>query len=584
MTEWPSTDVYNLTSDNTSYPTWPMLSEQNNNTAEAAMTSDEFYAYHRPAISLVDKYMTPVWYVIGFPSNLLAFSVWIQPSMRPSSGCYLAGLAMSDFIFLILQVLYELQQVWHYRVFEYPFLCQTFPVIFYASQYLSPLLVLGFTVERYISICHPFQREKYCSTSRAIKVIICLVIFSIVLHVIQAYFWVFDAQTDSCSPRPEVIRGGSRSVWTVWSWITELLVFGLVPVAILVLNIRVIKETKRLSKSQETRMCVKQKGHKSSAATITLLAVSFYLIFTTLPVTVVYALHFSFPPGDSMMSNERIEKDSTWQRHFNYYTLKTVIQEFGMSHYACNFFIYVLTGKVFRKALKILCFRVFCKEKLEHLRQVDFAREMSQSLRGNADYRRISADTRKSNDTNGTLSSFWATGHREFAWRVFLYLTRNDERLLTGLHQATLSSWKKTYKTGKQPPCLPRTNCPVCRSRCAMDLEKKNSMDSLSVESFAHVPWDDGPKPTTTTKKNKFASCAAVSLPTISKLVCPKSPDSQNYLIFFLKPPSLNCWQCFVPFASSVLLCDFFISRLWVLGGSEAFVLRLRYEKKSRDN
>ena len=401
-----TTQMYNMTTSNISHTNLTL--ESSENITEAGMTQDEFYAYHRPAISLVDKYMTPVWYVIGFPSNILAFSVWIQPSMRPSSGCYLAALAMADFIFLILQLMYELQQIWHHRMFEYPFLCQTFPVIFYASQYLSPLLVLGFTVERYVSICHPFQREKYCSTSRAIKVITCLVIFSILLHVIQAYFWVFDSEINSCSPRPEVIKGGSKSVWTIWSWITELLVFGLVPLAILVLNILVINEARKLSKSEESRVCLRQqKGHKSSAATITLLAVSFYLIFTTLPVTIVYALHFSFPPGGDHLTTEQIMDDSTWQRHFNYYTLRTVIQEFGMSHYACNFFIYLLTGKVFRKALKVLFLRVFCKEKLEKLRRVDFAREMAPNLRGNVDYRRISdqAGDRRSNGTNGTVSS-----------------------------------------------------------------------------------------------------------------------------------------------------------------------------------
>ncbi len=263
-------------------------------------------------------------------------------------------------------------------------------MLFYASQYLSPMLVLGFTVERYISIVHPFKREKFCTTSRAIKVIICLVIFSIVLHAVQAYFWIFDSTSDMCSPRPIVIKGGSKSIWTVWSWITELLVFGLVPIVILILNILVIKEARKLSKAEESMMCLNQKGQKSSAATITLLAVSFYLIFTTLPVTVLYCLQFSFPEGVWPMSDDEIMHDRVWQRHLNYYTLRVVTQEFGMSHYACNFFIYLATGKLFRKSLKILVFKMFCKNKLEKLRRVDFAREMAPNLRGNGEYRRIS--------------------------------------------------------------------------------------------------------------------------------------------------------------------------------------------------
>jgi len=56
------------------------------------------------AIDVIDKYVTPVWYVVGVPGNLLAFIVWTQRKMRASSGCYLAALALNDCIFLLLQV------------------------------------------------------------------------------------------------------------------------------------------------------------------------------------------------------------------------------------------------------------------------------------------------------------------------------------------------------------------------------------------------------------------------------------------------------------------------------------------------
>jgi len=45
----------------------------------------------------------------------------------------------------------------------------------------------------------------------------------------------------------QVTQGGSASVWSVWSWVTELLLFGVVPLLILVLNVLVINETRRLS-------------------------------------------------------------------------------------------------------------------------------------------------------------------------------------------------------------------------------------------------------------------------------------------------------------------------------------------------
>lgn len=55
-------------------------------------------------LSTMDRYVTPIWYVIGVPGNVIAYVVWIQTRMRHSSGCYLAALAFDEGIFLLLQV------------------------------------------------------------------------------------------------------------------------------------------------------------------------------------------------------------------------------------------------------------------------------------------------------------------------------------------------------------------------------------------------------------------------------------------------------------------------------------------------
>jgi len=88
-----------------------------------------------------------------------------------------------------------------------------------------------------------------------------------------------------------------------------------------------------------------------SATTVMLLAVSFYLIAMTLPVTVVYAVYFSFPEGGAVAD---VATDETWQRHLAYWTIRAVVQEIGMSHYAGNIIIYVATGKIFRSELRRL--------------------------------------------------------------------------------------------------------------------------------------------------------------------------------------------------------------------------------------
>ena len=335
------------------------------------VTTNSLLLVYRPYDDVINKYVTPLWYIVGFPGNFLAFLVWIQPKMRQSSGYYLAALSMTDFVFLILQLNAELNGAWEQRVLSFPVWCELFPIIFFTTQYLSPLFVLGFTVERYISICHPYKRDKYCTTKRAIVVIVSLIIFSLSMHSIQGYFWRFD--DTECNVRVEVLEGETRSLWAIWAWVTELLTFAAVPLTILTLNILVIIETGRMTKRQPqyTLQGSNSKPSNQSATTIMLLAVSFYLIASTLPVTICYSIVHSFPDGDPCLPVEQVEFDPQWQRCLSYWSTRTVIQELGMSHYACNFYIYLLTGRMFRVELQQLLNRIFCKDWVRRLLRTD---------------------------------------------------------------------------------------------------------------------------------------------------------------------------------------------------------------------
>ena len=59
--------------------------------------------------------------------------------MRPSSGCYLAALAAVDFLFLVLHLVFELQNAWDVATLKLRGVCELFPVFFLALQYLSVL-------------------------------------------------------------------------------------------------------------------------------------------------------------------------------------------------------------------------------------------------------------------------------------------------------------------------------------------------------------------------------------------------------------------------------------------------------------
>jgi len=53
-----------------------------------------------------------------------------------------------------------------------------------------------------------------------------------------------------------------------------------------------------------------------------LLAVSFFHITTTLPVTVCYSIYYSFPPGNLSLTEADVTADRVWQKHLTYYGTK----------------------------------------------------------------------------------------------------------------------------------------------------------------------------------------------------------------------------------------------------------------------
>jgi len=74
-----------------------------NATSSSVATSDP--ADSSSAFQSIDRYVTPLWWTLGIPGNLLAYCVWMQRKMRRSSGIYLASLALNEFLFLVMQVL-----------------------------------------------------------------------------------------------------------------------------------------------------------------------------------------------------------------------------------------------------------------------------------------------------------------------------------------------------------------------------------------------------------------------------------------------------------------------------------------------
>ena len=303
----------------------------------------EFYEEHAPVATAIDRMITPVFYFIGIPCNPLCAFIWLGRHTRRSnsSAIYLGALSISHTVFLILHIFIELNYAWGIKTFDGYVSCELFYTIYYCPQYLAPLLVLGFTVERFIAVCYPFVKEKYCTVRRAVAVVVILLVFCFLLSCVQAYLWTFDEGYQMCNHRESLQKSDFPRLWT---WVTELVVFGIAPFAALIFNVLVMREIRSITTRGPAVMSSGGSGGQTQASTMTLLTVSFYLICTWVPATLVYSLEREVPFGERLLP----EDAEVWNRHFTYYTVRKCVEEVTLSNSACYFFIYYLTGKHFR--------------------------------------------------------------------------------------------------------------------------------------------------------------------------------------------------------------------------------------------
>ena len=193
----------------------------------------------------------------------------------------------------------------------------------------------------------------------------------------------------------------NTSTYSIWTWCTEILFFGMIPFIVFLFNICVIRKIRYarmlrfasncseankqstfteflkkrrniLKKNAKSRSQSRGYGgissnksefnstsfvkpgsisHTNRSTTITLLWVSFYLILTTFPVTLVFAIQTAIPLGNAM-SLHNMGQDPTWRNYLAYYASRVIIKEIGMSHHVGNVFIYLVTSKKFRGQLK----------------------------------------------------------------------------------------------------------------------------------------------------------------------------------------------------------------------------------------
>ena len=345
-------------------------------------------------------YFTPVIVFVGIVTNILSFCVFVMTHLRlQSSSVYLAVLALSDTGFLFALFLSWFSWIKIHLVSR-PVLCQLIVYLTYVCSFVSVYSVVAFTCERFIAVLYPFHRKRLCTKKNATIVEGTLILFGMLFYSFP--LWTSTITNGWCLPMTNFL-----AFLKVMIGIDTVITLFIPSVVIIILNIcisyavvTVMRRRNSLHESQRTmtggsskrsnsssgdkpippRKLQKQRSHDDSCmvqggtgfpnpthrraafssqmrTTRMLLIVSTVFVLLSLPS---HAYRFHAFVTQFLHSKSKHSRNPTlvhWQELFE------IIHD---CNFATNFFLYSVTAKSFREALRRLLkrFRSKCHKTL----------------------------------------------------------------------------------------------------------------------------------------------------------------------------------------------------------------------------
>ena len=299
------------------------------------------------------KYVMPTVIILGIPTNLMAFGVFLQPSARISSPfIYLATLAAVDSIHLVSNlalfitpnaqaVIHRLMSLWECKVLHY---------LSISSSASSNWVLVAMSVERMLVTRFPLQAKVWCTPRRA-RV-------ACVLGCVAAFFWTMpslyfagiNANDHSCFL---YILG--RKLDSIFFPATQAIAVFIPTIVMFVMNILIINKIEMRRKNpqslQEVAAKSKSESRQSNATTI-LLLVSFTFIFCHL-LLVGNFIVFSFLVNP-------MTSPTTFAAATLCLQLGNLLKK---ANHGANFWLYFVSGKRFRKDLVNIFCCIVCRQK-----------------------------------------------------------------------------------------------------------------------------------------------------------------------------------------------------------------------------
>ncbi|XP_048524352.1 pyrokinin-1 receptor isoform X2 [Dendroctonus ponderosae] len=308
--------------------------------------SEEIYGPKRDELYIVlpISVIYLVIFITGTVGNITTcIVIYRNKSLHTATNYYLFSLAVSDLVLLVSGLPQEIYLIWS----RYPYIfgnlfCFLRGLLAETSGNATVLTITGFTVERYLAICHPFLSHTMSKLSRAVKFILLIWFVAISFAIPQALPLKVAGDCPMCLPTEPVMNH---------SFEISTFVFFVAPMTLITVLYILIGTTLSTSNMMRTRSRSNRVHSKSSRKVIKMLVavvVAFFICWAPFHVQRLYTIYATFPKPD----------EKTHSLYLQIYALVTYIS--GVLYYisaTTNPILYSIMSVKFREAFKETFFK-----------------------------------------------------------------------------------------------------------------------------------------------------------------------------------------------------------------------------------
>ncbi|XP_070581398.1 galanin receptor 2a-like [Ptychodera flava] len=306
-------------------------------------------------------------YAVGIIVNVLfLFVVFRAPSMRTVTNRYLSNLAIVNTLFLTLYYIEHIGEplasdVVNDKSYLGDVGCTMVNYSLMVCLFTAQFVIVAFTTERYLAICHPFRAHRISSKSRTFTLIALTWLLGILFSVPFMQFYVTwftrcidwelpdDNTTTSLPNTTSYCWAGTGDLGQqiLYSWF-PVSVFILVLIIVAVLNTLTVRELRRNARQTSSDVAVQRRRIKHKKQVVIMLAVTALVFFICLfPYHLDLILTFYNSIKTEECEDNIIQMGTVWEE---------IVRWLPMANASLNPLIYWLISVQYRTAFK----QTFC--------------------------------------------------------------------------------------------------------------------------------------------------------------------------------------------------------------------------------